>query len=148
MVDTNLTWAQGEDLYLRYIYSTGPDEFSLTPVNLTTGYAVRMDIVQSNGARLYTFNSADIPDVDLEVSQNQPDNVKEATLSSGAGGTPNIVIKVPRSLTLPAGALYTQINNGNLVFQFDVFLRNTTSDEQVRIDRGTITIDRSYTLWL
>lgn len=147
----DFVWPQGEDLKVDLIYKEGTTPETAVVVPLTTGYSVRMDIVsQTNGERLYTFNSADIPDVDPVLTGAQADTQKEGTLSSGAGGTPNISIAVPRALTLPTGVIYTKMKGvpPQVVFNYDVFLRNTTTDKQVKVLKGTITVEESYTLWV
>jgi hypothetical protein len=140
----NFTWPQGEDLSVDLIYKEGTTALDAVVVPLSTGYEVRMDIVDSE-ERIYTFNSATLADVDPLTAGAQPDNVVEGVLSSGAGGTPNIRITVPRSLTLPGGAIY---DSNNSVFQYDVFLRNTATNKQVKILKGSITVEESHTLWL
>lgn len=139
----NYTWAQGEDLTIEMIYSTGP-EGAETPVDLTT-YSARMDIVGTDGARRYTMNSDPITDVDPETAGDQSDNVIEIVNLTADG---EITIEVPRTLTLPGGALYADItaNPPQLVFNYDVFLRNGTN-KQKKILKGTITVEKSYTLW-
>lgn len=135
----NWTWQEGEDLTMSLVYNEGPVG-SEAPVNLT-GYSLRMDVVK-DGVRVFTFNSDDIAEAGVDVV-GPADN--EATL--GADGTINIV--VPRSLTLPGGAvaaLYVG-NDESLLLNYDIFLRNT-SGLQSKILRGTITVERSYTLWL
>lgn len=138
----NYTWEQGEDLQLLLVYKTGlPGQE--TPVVLTN-YSVRMDIVTPTNQRRFTFNSAEIADVDPTTPGAEPDNQVESTL--GADGT--ITITVPRSLTLPGGALYTDIT-GNpplTTFNYDIFLRNP-DNKQKKILKGQITVERSYTLW-
>jgi hypothetical protein len=146
----NFVWAQGEDLPVEMIYKEGATVDTAVPVNLSTGYTLRMDIVvPSTGERIYTFNTAALADVDPGPA-TVPDNVVEGTLSSGAGGTPNISILVPRSLTLPpSGAIYSKMtgNQGITMFNYDVFLRHVASDRQAKILKGSITIEGSYTLW-
>lgn len=149
LLPTVVTWQQGADLVMPFIYQEGADEESLVTIDLSSGYAVRMDIVTTAGERIYTFNSADITDVDPITAGAQADAVKEATLTSGAGGTPNINIVVPRALTLPGGVVYAELDtSGNGTFNFDVFLRNTGSDTQAKIAKGSITVEGSHTLWL
>lgn len=146
----NFTWAQGEDLPVALRYREGP-EGSETVVDLSTGYAVRMDIVvPATKERVYTFNSATIADVDPILVGDQPDSVVEGVLSSGAAGSANIELAVPRELTLPGGAVYAEMTGDPAVttFAYDIFLRNTVTDKQSKILSGMITIEASYTLWL
>lgn len=137
----NWTWQEGEDLAMSLIYNEGPDG-SEQPVDLT-GYQLRMDVV-SAGIRVFTFNSDDITPPDEAVDVVGPaDN--EATL--GADGSINI--KVPRFLTLPGGAVGLLLPAGgadSLLLNYDIFLRNPNG-LQSKILRGTITVERSYTLW-
>lgn len=145
----NVTWVQGQDLDFSMIYQEGPNDTSLTPIDLSTGYAVRFDIIDPTSQnRLFTFNSADIADVDDATAGTQPDTVHEATLSSGAGGTSNIDISINRSLTLFGGELYSNITAGKLTFVGDIFLRNTVANKQWKILTVNITVEKSYTLWL
>jgi hypothetical protein len=143
----NFIWPQGEDLKVELIYKEGPDGSEVV-VPLNTGYAVRMDIVNA-ATRLYTFNSEAIADVDPIITAAQPDNVVEGVLSSGAGDTPNISITIPRSLTLPGGAIYTAFSGvPTQALNYDIFLRNKNTDTQVKILQGTIVVEKSYTLWV
>jgi len=144
------TWVQGQDLEVDLVYKEGPDANSLTVIDLSTGYDVRMDIFEATSlTRLYTFNSSALTDVDPITVGSQPDSVTEAVLSSGAGGTPNIAISVSRNLTLPGGELYSSISGtpNKLTFLGDIFLRNTAANKQWKIASLTITVEKSYTLW-
>lgn len=145
----NFTWGQGEDLSVQLIYKEGP-EGSETVVDLSSGYELRMDIVDpATKERVYTFNTNALSDADSVVPGDQPDSIIEGSLSSGASGTPNIVISVPRAVTLPGGAAYVKMTLATpvLVFGYDIFLRNTSSDRQAKILTGMITIEGSNTLW-
>jgi len=143
---SNFTWSQGDDLTIDLIYKEGATADTASAVDLTTGYSVRMDIVSHvDKVRLYTFNSDDIADVDPIATGDQPDSVIEGTLSAGLDGTPNISITVPRSLTLPGGPLFSRLSEGT--FNYDVFLRNTSTNKQAKILKGTIAVEESYTLW-
>jgi hypothetical protein len=147
----NFVWGQGEDLSVALIYKEGPAG-SETVVDLSSGYSLRMDIVvPATKERVYTFNTATLADVDPILVGSQADAVVEGVLSSGAGGSANITISVPRSLTLPTtGAVYlkTQAVPPVTVFGYDIFLRNTASDKQVKILTESITIEDSNTLWV
>ena len=146
----NVTWVQGQDLDLNMIYKEGADSQSAVAKDLSSGYSVRMDVVgAASGTRLYTFNSAAIADVDPLQGGAQPDSQIEATLSSGAGSTPNIAITVFRTLTLPGGELYSQIaaNPPVLTFFSDIFLRDTVRNKQWKVVTLVITVEKSYTLW-
>lgn len=144
------TWDQGADLNVKLIYKEGATVETAAVVDLSANYSVRMDIVvPATKERIYTFNSASLADVDPITAGAQPDSVIEGVLSSGAGGTPNISIAVPRSLTLPGGAVYEKFtaNPPVTLFNYDIFLRNTSTDKQVKVLQGTITVGESYTLW-
>lgn len=150
----NFTWDQGADLDIKLIYKEGATAETAAAVDLSANYSVRMDIVvPATKERVYTFNSATIADVDPITAGNQADSVIENVLSSGAGGTPNITIRVPRAATLPGspnGAIYTKMTDNQTpitTFNYDIFLRNTTTDKQAKVLTGTITIAASYTLW-
>jgi len=139
----NFTWEQGEDFTFQLIYKTGTIGAE-TPVNLT-GYSLRMDIYGTPTGRIYTFNSVDIADLDGPGAGIEGDTNKEAVL--GTDGTINI--SIPRSLTLPGGAIYTELVAGRNVFQYDIFLRdNGTPAKQMKILNGTITVNKSVTLWV
>jgi hypothetical protein len=140
----NFTWRQGTDLTISLVYKSGPDGEEV-PVNLTN-YAVRMDMktaIGAGGIHVFTFNSEDIVETPPVDTTGATDN--EATL--GSEGQINIV--VPRSITLSGGAVYAQMENGVLTFVYDIVLRNKTPDPDVQdvILTGTITIERSITLW-
>lgn len=132
------TWEQGEDLVMSMIYKEGPSG-SEVPVDLS-GYSLRMDVTH-NATRVFTFNSADIsgdPTVDVV---GPADN--EATLGSDG----SIRIAVPRSLTLPGGAVYAIMTSGApLVLNYDIFLRDG-SNLQRKFMQGTIQVNPSFTLW-
>lgn len=133
----NWTWQEGEDLIMSLIYKAGPTG-SEVPIDLT-GYQLRMDIVD-NTERLFTFNSDDIDESGVDIV-GTADN--EATL--GSDGTINIV--VPRSLTLPGGAVALKfVGISPLTLSYDIFLRNPAG-LQSKILRGSITVERSYTKW-
>jgi hypothetical protein len=151
----NFTWDQGADLKVQLIYKEGDTVNSAVPVDLSTGYSVRMDIVLVDPAtnakeRLYTFNSDVVDDADWETPGDQPDSLTEGTLGPGSDTEPNINITVPRSITLPPdGEVYQKLigPNATNIFNYDVFLRNTSANTQVKVLEGTITIRSSYTLW-
>lgn len=134
----NWTWEQGDDLVMSMVYREGPLGAE-TPVDLS-GYSLRMDVV-FGGSRVFTFNSDDIDETGVDVV-GPADN--EATL--GADGS--IVIKVPRSLTLPpSGAVYSiMTTSGVLVMDYDIFLRDP-SGLQHKFMKGTISVNPSVTLW-
>ena len=133
---TNFVMEQGDDLPIKITYKEGTLG-SEVALNLTTGYSVRMDIVSETGTRLATFNSADLP-----APEN--DTTKEVTLGNG---TNNIVINVPRALTLPSGAIGGELASNKSVFKYDMFLRITSTDKQRKILTGTITVNPTVTRW-
>lgn len=148
-VDITTTWVQGQDLDVLLNYKEGPNADNMTVIDLSTDYSVRMDLVDSTTLqRLYTFNSEDIADVDVGAPTT-PDTNTEAVLGTGLSG-PNIDISVSRSLTLPGGELYTAITAvpPKLTFLGDIFLRHKSANKQWKIAKLTITIEKSYTLWL
>lgn len=132
--EVDYVWEQGSDLELAIQYQNTDDAGVTTNQNLT-GYSLRMDITDGT-TRLYTFNSADITDI------SPTDSTHEVVL--GTDGSINIT--VPRSLTLTGGAILTAMNSGKVVFFYDVFLRNTVN-KQKKILKGSITVNRSHTLW-
>lgn len=137
----NYTIEQGEDVDIFLVYKTGPAGAEV-PVNLSTGYSVRMDIRAANtsGDRVWTFNSADIVgETGVDVA-GPADN--EATL--GAAG--EISIAVPRSLSLAGGSVFTKIAENISVFAYDLFLR-APNGKQKKVLQGTITYNKSVTLW-
>lgn len=146
----NFTWDQGADLLVALNYKEGTTVETAALVDLTSGYSVRMDlVVPTTKERLYTFNSEDIADVDpTDDPTITPDTNKEGVLTSGLDGKGNVQISVPRSLTLPGGMVYDQFVLGTKVFNYDIFLRNTVTDKQVKILTGTVTVSESWTLWL
>ena len=131
---TNFRWGQGEDLTIELIYKEGEDPKTAVAVPLGAGYDLRMDIVNpSNGLLITSLTSED----------------DEVILSSGEDDTPNITVYLPRALTLSGGEIYTvMLPPTNLSsFSYDIFLRNTQSDRQIKILKGTITVEDSHTLW-
>lgn len=142
----NYTWEQGADLEMNFIYKESIGGNTPTPKDLT-GYSVRMDIRASDvlGNRVYTFNSDEIEDLDGSEDGIDGDAVTEIT--PGADGSIKIV--VPRSLTVQGGPIYAlmvdTLNPVN-VFAYDIFLRSP-EDKQSKILSGTITVNRSVTLW-
>lgn len=130
----DLTWIQGEDFNVNFVYKTQEGTADPVPVDLT-GYKLRMDVFSqtSTPTRLYTLNSDELTD--------PTDATTEATLN--ADGT--IVIAIPRSVTLSGGELYDAIQSGT-TFKYDVFLRSP-ANKQTRLVGGTITVTPSVTLW-
>jgi len=124
----NFKWPQGEDLEIALIYKEGNTEYAASAVNLSSGYLARMDIVlPATKAVLATFDD-------------------EISLGTGDDSAANIVVWLPRTLVLSGGALYTNMNT-TTNFNYDLFLRNTATDHQVKVLQGQIQIERSNTLW-
>ena len=146
---SNLIWPQGQDLHLKLQYKEGNTTETATALDLTSGYSVRMDIVDPTGAIVHVFNSDDILDTDPITVGAQADTQDEIDFANGAGGW-NIDAKISRTLTLPGGTIYTKMTGAPPVLTFfgDVFLRNIAADEQWKILTVNITIEKSYTLWL
>lgn len=146
----NFEWDQGSDLVMALIYKEGATADTAVAIDLSTGYSVRMDMVMpGTKQRIYTFNTDVLADVDPITVGSQPDTVVEGVLTSGVGGTANISIVVPRSLTLPpSGAVYAKYVLNQTVFSYDIFLRNTVTDKQAKILQGSVTILDSSTLWV
>lgn len=145
----DFTWEQGEDLEVAILYKTGTSEANAVPRDLT-GYSVRMDIRATDvlGTRVYTFNSDDITDPDLDGAgdETETDTIREV---EPLGSDGMIRILVPRSLTVQGGPIYELMSdplNPVSIFAYDIFLRDT-DDKQSKILFGTITVNRSVTLW-
>jgi hypothetical protein len=125
----NFKWPQGEDLEIALIYKEGNSETSASAVNLSSGYEARMDIVlPSDKSVLVTLDD-------------------EISLGTGANGNANVVVWLPRSLTLSGGTIFTNLAT-TTNFNYDLFLRNTATDHQIKILKGQLQIERSNTLWL
>lgn len=123
-------WAQGEDLRIDLIYKEGDNAKTGKPVPLSSGYALRMDIVSG--------------DTVLETISSSDSNV---VLSAGGIKTPNISIVIPRGLALPNGVIHDQMGEGVFAFAYDIFLRNTATNVQSKILKGAIIVEESHTLW-
>lgn len=136
-------WDQGADLVINLTYKTGP-EGATVAVDLTA-WKFRMDIVAPDGKVLVVANDEAIADTDPFVAGAQADNTFEVTMNASGG----IVITLSRALTLPGGALfdYVTANPNQNVFVYDMFLRNA-SNVQTKILEGSITINKSVTMWV
>ena len=128
----NFKWPQGEDLEIALIYKEGNSEASASAVNLSSGYAARMDIVLPAG-RVVQW-TAETPSAAI-------------SLGTGANKQPNLVIWLPRALTLTGGALFDDLST-TTNFNYDIFIRNLGTDRQVKVLTGQINIERSNVLWL
>lgn len=131
----NYVWQQGEDGLISMVYETGTVP---APINLT-GYKLRMDVRNTAGALLYSFNSDDFTDTSAPGIDVPGPADNEAVLGSAG----QININVPRSASLSGGAFFSEITNTLL---YDVFLRDT-SNKQRKILRGTIVFEASQTRW-
>ena len=107
------------------------------PVDLSTDYSVRMDVRNSDNTLLFTFNSEDI-------ATASTDNPGSADNEGVLGDEGEILILVPRSASLPGGAL---VNDVGETLSYDLFLRNDVTNRQKKILKGTIKIEGSVTLW-
>lgn len=123
-------WPQGEDLVISLNYKEGDTANKALVVNLSSGYSARMDLVlPSTRAVVLTANDGD-----------------EITLGNGLNKQPNVEIILPRSHTLPGSPMHTAMA-GSMSLGYDLFIRNLTTDIQVKVLHGTIKIKRSNTLW-
>jgi hypothetical protein len=120
----DFTWPQGQDLTLQFNYKEGNKL-----LNLSSGYELRMDIVHpTTRAVVITVPTVGQSTVNL------------------SGSAPNITVTLPRALTLTGGAVYAVLGSTK-TFDYDIFLRNTNTDQQVKILRGQIRIEGSATQW-
>lgn len=134
----NFEWEQGEDLILDITY-----QIDGSAVDLSSDYSVRMDIAPvGGGPAIFIFNSEDIPETETPAV---PDGDNEVTLGSGG----KIHIVVPRSLTLPNGAVGNLMSGTSKVteYQYDIFLRKISSNTQKKLLKGTIKVNGSVTKW-
>jgi len=136
-------WEQGDDLTISLVYKTGPAG-ATAPVNLTA-YKFRMDIVAPDGKMVSVLNDESIPDTDPFVAGATADTTYEVTMDAVG----NIVISLSRAMTLPGGVLFDYIsaNPSNNVFAYDMFLRDG-ANKQTKILEGSITINKSVTMWV
>lgn len=124
----NLVWQQGEDGEISIVYKVNDIAVDLT------GYSLRMDIkVGGSGTILLTLNSAD---ADAGGETTSGDEVLLNNLGE-------IYIVIPRSASLNGGPLFNHIDTA---LTYDMFLRDTFN-KQRKILQGTITIQKSVTLW-
>lgn len=124
----NFIWQQGEDGEISMIYKVNG-----VAVNLT-GYNLRMDVkAPANGTILFTFNTTDADTGGEETSGD------EAALTSAG----EIHVLVPRTASLTSGQLFGYLDTA---LNYDIFLRDASS-KQKKILKGTITIEKSTTLW-
>ena len=145
----NFKWPQGEDLEIALIYKEGESENSASAVNLSSGYEARMDIVLPGRPPVVRWSGESAED--------------DISLGTGVDKQANIVVWLPRSLLLPGtpgdpdadpvvlpgapGVLFADLAT-TTNFNYDLFLRNTGTNKQVKVLSGQIQIERSNTLWL
>jgi hypothetical protein len=136
-------WDQGADLTINLVYKAGP-EGATVAVDLTA-YKFRMDIIAPDGKVLTVLNDEALTDTDPFIAGSQADSTFEVTMTALGG----IVITLSRALTLPGGAFFQYINANpsKNEFSYDMFLRNA-SNVQTKILEGTISINKSLTLWV
>lgn len=136
-------WDQGADLTINLVYKSGP-EGATVAVDLTT-WKFRMDIIAPDGKVLSVLNDEAITDTDPFVAGATADNAFEVTMTALGG----IVITLSRALTLPGGVFFQYINANpsKNEFAYDMFLRSGTG-VQTKILEGSITINKSLTLWV
>lgn len=118
-------WHQGADLRLSFLYKEGA-----TLLDLSSGYDARMDV--------FTLAAPNTPVVTCTTENGR------IILSKGR---PNITVVLERALTLPGGAVHPLIA-GNNTFGFDLFLRNTFTNHQAKVIRGSLKMEKSGTQWL
>lgn len=113
-------------MIIELLYKEGPTTAAAKPVNLVSGYEARMDIV----------NIAS-PSVPLATASSVAGGI---ALGNGSGA--NITVTLNRDLTLDAGPF---VLGGR--FGYDLFLRNTTTNLQVKVLAGSISVKKSFTQW-
>lgn len=131
-------WQQGEDGEINLVYSVN----GVAP-DLSSGYAVRMDVRNDAGTNLFVFNSEDI--TSLPVGETSLDTTGDADNEAVLGPNGAIKISVPRAASLPGGPLGDSVNTA---LRYDVFLRNKTTNKQKKILKGSIIIEPSQTRWV
>ena len=135
----DVTWEQGEDFVMHLVYKEGDQ-----PVDLTD-YEVRMDIAPDKSPGIVLIlNSSDLDATDHEGNPlDQPgEHDNEITLDEEG----NINIYVSRFVTLPGGVIGNRLATGNK-FIYDLFVRDTATMRQKKLAKGTITVNKSVTLW-
>lgn len=126
-------WEQSEDLIVEIVYKHGEDG---VPLDEAT-HAVRMDIADKDGNVVFSFNSADLDDTELDEPGEHDNEVTFPT------DTPGLIhIKVPRSVTLSP-----DVSPSQGPYQYDLFIRNINEDTQRKLLKGKIIVNPSVTLW-
>lgn len=124
----DFVWQQGEDGEINMVYKRDGLAVDLT------GYNVRMDVkANNNDTPLFTFNTTGA-DTGGEVTSGD-----EATLNAQG----EIHVVVPRAASLTGGQLFNYLDTA---LNYDIFLRDD-QNRQKKILKGTITIEKSTTLW-
>lgn len=135
----NVEWEQGEDFVMHLVYKEND-----VPVDLT-GYEVRMDIApDKTPGVVLTLNSADVTGSDSEG--NPVDNEGPADNEITLDEEGNINIFITRYVTLPGGVIGNRLATGN-TFVYDLFVRDTAANRQKKLAKGSITVNKSVTLW-
>lgn len=136
----NVVWEQGEDFQMHMQYTKNGQ-----PVDMT-GYSVRMDIAPTVGAApIFTLNSDDITGVDDEGNPLDVVGIADNEIVTDIDG--NIDITINRQITLPGGAMGNRLA-ANTKYVYDIFIRENSSNLQRKLAHGSITVNRSVTLWL
>lgn len=139
VAENNVTWEQGEDFTMHLVYKEND-----TAVDLT-GYAVRMDIApDKTPGVVLTLNSEDVTASDSEGNPLDTEGTADNEITVDAEG--NIDIFISRFVTLPGGVIGNRLAAGNK-FVYDLFVRDTASNRQKKLAKGSITVNKSVTLW-
>ena len=135
----NVEWEQGEDFVMHLVYKEND-----TPVDLTN-YEVRMDIgVDKAPGIVLTLNSADLTGLDDQGNPVDSEGPADNEITVDEEG--NIDIFITRYLTLPGGVIGNRLATGN-TFVYDLFVRDTAANRQKKLAKGSITVNKSVTLW-
>lgn len=126
MQDINFTWPQGEDLYIDLRYKEGPSQSKAVAVNLASGYSAQMSIASPAAPTNIPLTLASGGAIALSTGVNEP----------------NIRIDLNRSHTLTGGVFAA-----GGAFVYDLFLRNDTTGDQIKVMEGTINVRKSVTQW-
>lgn len=124
----DFVWQQGEDGEINIVYKINDLVVDLT------GYNFRMDLKAStSGTVLYTVNTTGA-DTGGETTSGS-----EVTMNSVG----EIHAVIPRTTALSSGPLFNHVNTA---LNYDIFIRDA-SNKQRKVLTGTITIQKSVTLW-
>lgn len=135
----NVEWEQGEDFTMHLVYKENDQTVDLT------GYQVRMDIApEKTPGVVLTLNSHDVDATDAEGNPLDTEGPHDNEITLDEEG--NINIFISRYVTLPGGVLGNRLPTTN-VFVYDLFIRELSSNRQKKLAKGTITVNKSVTLW-